>query len=137
MSIKVRSTRVSVRVPVALRRRLTEYCAASGLSERLVVEEALERHLGGSSDAQLVLRRFDRVDEAVGRIRQETEVLAEAFGQYLRVWFGAHAPTDRATMARAEPAYRRFTSRVGEAFASGHRFEDDLGKDLVDDIRDP
>jgi predicted DNA-binding protein len=136
MSIKVRRTRLSARLPAALRQRLRDYCAASGLSERLVVEEALERHLGGSSDAQLVLRRFDRVDEAVGRVRNDVELLAEAFGQYLRVWFAAHAPTETATMVRAETAYRWFAGRLGQAFTSEHRFAHDIPPDLSETDRD-
>jgi len=46
---KIRRVRVSTRLSVALRDRLSKHCAASGLSERAVIEDALRQHLDGTS----------------------------------------------------------------------------------------
>ncbi len=50
---KVRRVRVSTRLTVALRDRLSKYSAASGLSERAVLEDALRQYLDGTSDGRL------------------------------------------------------------------------------------
>ena len=64
---KVRRVRVSARLSVELRARLTKYCAASGISERTVIEDAVRKHLDSTDDTALVLRRFDRVERALAR----------------------------------------------------------------------
>lgn len=131
---KVRRVRVCTRLPVPLRDRLTKYCAASGLSERSVIENALQQYLVGSSDKELLLRRFDRVDEALGRNRHHLELLSEAFGRYLRVWFAAYSPTeaDKPTARKvAEAAYKQFVDHLGQEFSRGHRFPHDLPPETI------
>ena len=66
-AVKVRGIRMGTRLRPDLRVRLARYSAASGLSERIVIEEALTKHFDGSDDGALLLRRFDRVDEAQAR----------------------------------------------------------------------
>jgi hypothetical protein len=131
---KVRRVRVCTRLPVPLRDRLTKYCAASGLSERSVIENALQQYLVGSSDKELLLRRFDRVDEALARDRHHLELLSEAFGRYLRVWFAAHSPTEAgkpAARKAAEADYKRFVQDLGKEFSKGHRFVHDLPPEMI------
>jgi hypothetical protein len=128
---KVRRVRVSTRLAVPLRDRLTQHCAVSGLSERAVIEDALRQYLDGTGDRTLFLKRFDRLDKEAARGRRDVELLSEAFGIYLRQWFAAHTPTvaeggKPGVRASADAAFTRFAQHVGERFSGGHRFLDDL-----------
>jgi hypothetical protein len=126
---KVRRVRVGTRLSLELRARLTKYCAASGISERTVIEDALRKYLEGTDDMALLLRRFDRIERAQARERRDLELLSEAFGRYMRLWFMAHAPsTADAGKARgtSEAQYKHFAQHLGAQFAQGHRFVDDL-----------
>jgi hypothetical protein len=134
---KVRRTRVCARISVSVRDRLAKYCAASGISERAVIENALRQYLEGSSDFALLLRRLDRLDRELARDHRDLEVLSEAFGRYLRLWFVAHAPGaaesgKAAARAGAESAYKKFAEHVGEQFRLGHRFLDDLPREALE-----
>jgi len=132
---KVRRVRVSARISVSVRDRLTKYCAASGISERSVIENALRQYLEGSSDSALMLRRLDRLQVSVGRDHRDLELLSEAFGLYMRAWFLAHSPSvaDSKTMRAGEGAYKAFAQHLGERFSAGHRFVDDLPKESMND----
>jgi predicted DNA-binding protein len=140
---KVRRVRVGTRLSLELRSRLTKYCAASGIAERTVIEDALRKYLDATDDTALVLRRFDRVERALARDHRDLELLSEAFGRYMRLWFMTHAPsgTDAgkaAARAAAETQYKRFAQYLGAEFAQGHRFIDDLPVEAVggeDDVK--
>jgi hypothetical protein len=133
---KVRRVRVSARISVSVRDRLTKYCAASGISERAVVETALRQYLEGSSDSALILRRLDRLQVLVGRDHRDLELLSEAFGLYMRAWFLAHSPSvaeNSKTMRAGEGACKIFAQHLGERFSAGHRFVDDLPRGSMHD----
>jgi hypothetical protein len=137
-TVKVRRVRLCTRLSVPLRARLAKYCAASGLSERTIVEDALHKYLDGTGDTALLLRRFDRVDDALARDHRGLELLSEAFGRYLRLWFGAHAPGSseggpHAAAHVAEQRYAQFARHLGDKFSEGHRFHDDLRAVAEDD----
>jgi predicted DNA-binding protein len=128
---KVRRVRVGTRLSLELRSRLTKYCAASGISERTVIEDALRKYLDATDDTALVLRRFDRVERALACEHRDLELLSEAFGQYIRLWFTAHAPSKAeasmaAALRAAETAYKQFANRLGAEFTKGHRFIDEV-----------
>ena len=128
---KVRRVRVCARLSVELRDKLARYCAASGISERTVIEDALQKHLGNESDTELLLRRFDRVERDMARDHRDLELLSEAFGRYMRLWFAAHAPSageagKAAARAAGEVPYRQFAQHLGTQFKQGHRFLDDF-----------
>jgi hypothetical protein len=128
---KVRRVRIGTRISVELRNRLTKYCAASGLSERTVIEDALRKYLDATDDTALLLRRFDRVDRALAREHRDVELLSATFGRYMRSWFAAHVPSTSdagmaATRSAAETEYKKFAQHVGAEFAQGHRFIDDF-----------
>jgi hypothetical protein len=128
---KVRRVRVCARLTVQLRDKLARYCAASGISERTVIEDALQKHLGNESDTELLLRRFDRVERDMARDHRDLELLSEAFGRYMRLWFTAHAPNTVeagrvAARGAAETQYRQFAQHVGAQFMQGHRFVNDV-----------
>jgi len=132
---KVRRVRVSARISVSVRDRLTKYSAASGISERAVIENALRQYLEGSSDSALMLRRLDRLQALVGRDHRDLELLSEAFGLYMRAWFLAHSPSvaESKTPHAGEGAYKAFAQHLGERFSAGHRFVDDLPKESMNE----
>ena len=128
---KVRRVRVCARLSAELRDKLARYCAASGISERTAIEDALQKHLGNESDTELLLRRFDRVERDMARDHRDLELLSEAFGRYMRLWFAAHAPSageagKAAARAAGEVPYRQFAQHLGTQFKQGHRFIDDF-----------
>jgi hypothetical protein len=128
---KVRRVRVCARLSVELRAKLAKYCAASGISERTVIEEALQKHLDSKSDTELLLRRFDQVKRDMARDHRDLELLSEAFGRYMRLWFTAHAPSTvepgkGAARAAGEAQYRQFAQYLGAQFTGGHRFVNDV-----------
>ena len=127
---KVRRVRVGTRLSLELRNRLTKYCAASGISERTIIEDALRKYLDGTDDSALVLRRFDRMERALAKGHRDLELLSEAFGRYMRMWLAAHVPSTAeagvaATRGAAEARYKQFAQYLGAQFAQGHRFIDD------------
>jgi hypothetical protein len=127
--------RMGTRLRPDLRARLARYNAANGLSERVATEQALTKHFEGSDDRALLLRRLDRVDEALAHDRRELE-LSEAFGRYLRLWFLAHAPaTEAGVLNAAEAQYQLFARHLAAHFSKGHRFSDDFAVEAaaVDD----
>jgi hypothetical protein len=134
---KVRRVRVYTRLSLPVRKRLTEYCAAKGVSERTVIETALSKHLDGTGDTATVLGRLDRLDVALDRerrqrelLQRDVEVLSESFGRFLRLWFAAHAQADAghagAARKAADAQYEQFARAIAEHFRSGHRFVHDL-----------
>jgi predicted DNA-binding protein len=128
---KVRRVRVGTRLSLELRNRLTKYCAASGISERTIIEDALRKYLDGTDDSALVLRRFDRLEHALAKDHRDVELLSEAFGRYMRLWLAAHAPSTAeagmaATRSAAEARYKQFAQHLGAHFSQGHRFIHDL-----------
>jgi len=132
---KVRNSRVWTRLSVALRERITGYCAASGIAERTVFEAALGQYIDGTSDMALVMRRMDRLGRALERTHRNLDVLSAAFGAFVRLWL-AHAPNMpeerlHAARSKAEGAYRKFLEHVAEQFSEGRRFIDDLPKEAI------
>jgi predicted DNA-binding protein len=128
---KVRRVRFGTRLSLELRNRLTKYCAASGISERTIIEDALRKYLDGTDDSALVLRRFDRMERALARDHRDLELLSEAFGRYMRMWLATQAPSMAeagmaATRGASEARYKQFAQHLGAHFAQGHRFIHDL-----------
>jgi hypothetical protein len=115
---KVRRVRVGTRLSVELRAQLTKYCAASGISERTVIEDALSKHLHNDDNTALIVRRLDRTNRELAHAQRDLELLSEAFGRYMRLWFMAHAASNTevgkgATRGAGETQYRQFAQRLG------------------------
>jgi hypothetical protein len=138
---KVRRVRVYPRLNLAIRQRLTAYCARKGLTERDAIEEAIVQYLDGSSDSAKVLGQLQRLaltldaererrDEAHREVHGALEVLSEAFGRFLRLWMFVHAAAFQrpATVEAADGLYQQFAAKLAEYFLRGHRFLDDLPK---------
>jgi predicted DNA-binding protein len=127
--------RLLPRVPAELAERLSQVCASTNATETAVIEAALRKHLDGTSDRTLLFRRLDRLDRAHERSRRDVELLAEAFAVYVQLWL-AHAPTlteDERKAARkvAEGRYGQFVEHINKQFSGGHRFLDDLPREVI------
>lgn len=136
---KLRRVRVYPRLNLEVRKRLTEYCARKGLTERDIIEEAILQYLDATSDSAKVLGQLERLalafdadrerrEGALRAVHQAIEVLSEAFGRFVRLWMLVHAATfeQPATKDAAEALYRKFAAKVAEYFLRGHRFVHDL-----------
>ncbi len=142
---KVRRVRVYTRFSHALRKHLLAYCAATGRSERAVIEDAVTRYLANPAKDPSTSGPLDRLTQAINddrRLRErqhrELEILSETFGRFLRVWTIVHAPTftqpatpEAAELlskqrASGEALYKRFAANVADQFLRGHRFVHDL-----------
>ena len=74
------------RIPPELAVRLRGYRALTSASESAVVEAALRKHLDLDSDAERILRRFDRLTRKVARLQREVEVNAEFMAVWAQMW---------------------------------------------------
>jgi hypothetical protein len=89
------------------------------------MEAALAQYLDATGNLAVLLRRFDRVDRALGEQHRDVELVADALGGFVRVWLEARASAPGGS-ATAEVQYRNFLERLAGRMAEGHRFRDDL-----------
>jgi hypothetical protein len=120
-----------------LAKRLVEYSAASGIASSTVVQAALRQYLDRTSDTTLILRRLDRLGRADARAHRDLELLSEAFAVWVKVWF-ANTPcitddTKESARRTAESRFAQFIEHVVERFTGGHRFLDDLPREVIAD----
>ena len=132
--------RLVPRVSADVANRLAALCAATHSTESAVVEAALRQYLDGTSDQTLLLHRLNRLGRALERIHRDLELLSEAFGVFIRLWF-AHTPAvqeDAKPSARriAESRYKQFIEHVTHQFSGGQRFLDDLPRETLADDRE-
>jgi hypothetical protein len=133
---KDRRERVYPRISHAIRKRMTEYCACKGVTERDFIEDTILQRLDGTSDSAKVLGQLERLALALDAQQQqrdlqhrELEMLSAAFGRYLRLWFLVHLPPDSEEKQQAgADMFRDFAARLAEEFARGRRFVDDFPK---------
>jgi hypothetical protein len=137
--------RIYTRLTHALRKHLLAYSAATGRSERAVIEDAVARYLAHPAKDPSTSGPLDRLAQAIDedrRVRErqhrDVEILSEAFGQFVRVWAIAHAPmlappaTPEAAAlltkhrATGEEFFERLMTSVADRFRRGHRFIQDL-----------
>jgi len=142
---KVRRVRVYTRLSHALRKHLLAYCAATGRSERAVIEDAVARYLASPAKDPSTSGPLDRLAQAIDddrRLRErqhrDLEILSETFGRFLRLWTIVHAstftqpasPEAAETLSRqratGEALYKRLAATVADHFLRGHRFVNDL-----------
>ncbi len=114
---KLRRVRVYPRLTLDVRKRLTEYCARKGLTERDIIEEAIRQYLDGTADSAKVLAQLERLALAIDAERERREgahrevhraieVLSEVFGRFVRLWLFVHAanpPYDGVVGAQEKP----------------------------------
>ena len=139
MSKMLRPQRVRLHpyVEEAVAKRLSAHCASTGIPASSVIEAALRQYLDGTSDKTLIRRRLNRLARAEVRTQRDLEVLSEAFGVWVRVWFAQVPAMDGAAkeLARrtAESRYARFVEQVAERFSGRERFLDDLPREVLAD----
>ena len=138
-ALKPRRVRVYPRLTLEVRKRLSEYGARKGLTERDLIEEAIRQYLDGTSDSAKVLAQLERLAMAVdaererregahGEVHRAIEVLSEAFGRFVRLWMMVHAATFKVpvTEEAADALYAKFAAKIADYFRRGHRFLHDL-----------
>jgi hypothetical protein len=138
---KLRRVRIYTRLSHALRTRLLAFCAATGRSERAVIEEAVERYLANPGKSAAHSGPLERLVQAIDDDRRQRqlehrdlEILSEAFGRFMRLWLGTVHPLvaeqgKGAELRKAgELAYEKFARFVADQFLDGHRFVHDLPK---------
>jgi predicted DNA-binding protein len=136
---KPQRVRVYPRLTLEVRKRLSEYGARKGLTERDIIEEAIRQYLDGTSDSAKVMAQLERLtlaidaehqrrDSAHGEVHRAIEVLSEAFGRFVRLWMFVHAATFEIPTTReaADSLFKEFAAKVAEYFRRGHRFLHDL-----------
>jgi hypothetical protein len=136
-SAKQPRTRVHVRLSAQTRKLLKEHAVARGISERAVLEAALNEHFHDVGDSTLVMRRLDRLGRAIGRLQRDNEISMEALMIFVKFWF-AHTPAiedenKRAAQGRAEARYKQFVAYVNDLLARGHRAFDDFPREPLAD----
>jgi hypothetical protein len=80
-------TRVRIQPYVApdLQRKLRAWAAAKNLTESAVAEAAIAEYLDeGRPDQDLISRRLDLLSQAISRLQNDFDLLADAFGRYVR-----------------------------------------------------
>jgi hypothetical protein len=142
---KVRRVRVYTRLSHGIRTRLLAFCAATGRSERAVIEDAVTRYLAHPARDSSASGPLDRLAQAIDddrRLRErqhrDLEIVSEAFGRFLRLWMIVHASTFKSPetpeaaqvlsrqRAGGEALFQRFAASVADHFLRGHRFGHDL-----------
>jgi hypothetical protein len=108
----------------ALRKRLALYSSKKGTTKSAVVEAALLQYLDAEvTDRALILRRLDRLTRAGAIHQRNFELLSEAFGVFVQLWF-AHTPRlaeDEKAGAEqvARARYTQFLEHVSSEVANG------------------
>ncbi len=116
-------------------RALKKYLAAyPKKSKSSVIEAALAEFFTNTTDADVLYRRLDRQQRAVGKVARDLEVFQEAFAVFVRLWF-AHTPrigeSERdGAQTYAAQRYAQFCEYVGKQLAGGHTFVDDIAEDV-------
>ena len=67
--------------------RFKAYTAATGATDRAVMNAALEQYLDRSSDTELIYRRLDKISRGVRRAHRQTETVAEFLALFVHIWF--------------------------------------------------
>jgi hypothetical protein len=117
-------------IPSALRKRVRQYAAKKGVSESSITHAALSRYLDDTNDAPVLLRKMDRLERSVERVHRDSDVFAEAFAVFVKIWL-AHTPrlADSEKRLAEHSALQRFAEYheyVAEKVAEGGTFIADL-----------
>jgi hypothetical protein len=111
------------RVTSELSSRVKKYCAAHNITETALMRTALEQYLTGTTSQSVLMRRLDLLGLELQRLVAGIELLGEAFGTFVRLWF-AHNPEigdgHKGTARRdASRRYRFFVQHVVRAIGDG------------------
>jgi predicted DNA-binding protein len=122
----------TITLPPELSRRLEGFAEARGATMSGVIEEAVTKHLGDEHEWDVLYRRLDRHTRALTRLQRDVDVVLEAFGAFVQVWYGHTRPlaeSERESARREAWAnYQKFMGVVSGRVAAGKRFVDDLSR---------
>ena len=116
-------------------RALKKYIAAHPRkSKSSVIDAALSEFFSNTTEADVLYRRLDRQQRAIGKLGRDLEILQEAFAVFVRLWF-AHTPRvgegeRESAQTYAQQRYAQFCDYVGRQVAQGHQFVDDIAYDM-------
>jgi len=137
MDPKRKHVRVGTRMRPELRNRLAGFALASGVPESGIIASSLEQYLDRTSDRELLMARLNRLENVLGRVHRDQQLLAQAFSVFVRLWFAHTRPVAEEEKAHArataEARYKRFLEHVVEEFARGRRLVDDLPREVIAD----
>ena len=128
-------------LPPELRKRLVLYASKRGLSQSNIVETALTQHLDAEvTDRVLILRRIDRLLREATRHHRDSEILSQAFGVFIKVWFAQTPRLANEAKPGAEQharrRYEQFTEHVAALVSSGRTFAADFIADKAEESGD-
>ena len=120
-----------------LRARLRQHCASVNATETAVVELAIEKHIDGTADKTLLLRRLDRIGRAIDRLGHSIDLHMEAYAIWVKLWF-AHTPSvpeeaKRSARSLAESRFKQYIDHVTAEYTAGRRFLQDMPHESVAD----
>jgi len=85
LSVMRKRVRIQPYVSRDLRQKLQAWAAAKSLTESAVAEAAFSEYFDdGRADVDVILRRLDLTSQAVARLRNDFDLLSDAFGHYVR-----------------------------------------------------
>ena len=123
-----RRVRIQPYLSRELQGRLRSWAAAEGVTESAAVEAALSEYLdGGRADKELIARRLDVMGEALATLQGDFDILAGAFGRFVRRLFLRAITTDGPDKdQRVEAGYQAFLRGVLDQSQRGARFTTDV-----------
>jgi hypothetical protein len=124
-------------LPADLHQRFRAYCAARQVTESSVVQGALIDYLDDTRDAELILRRLDRNNRGVDRLRRDQELLFEFLGHWIQIWYAytPELPSNERPQAQqsGRRRYEQLVDYVSRRIASGERLVHALVRESVAD----
>ncbi|MEO8212378.1 MAG: hypothetical protein ABI560_04265 [Myxococcales bacterium] len=107
-----------------MQHRMRAWAAAQNVTESAVVEAGLSEYLDdGRTDDDLIARRLDLVSQSVGRLQSDMDLLADAFGRYVRHLFILALTKSGADQEQqAEGKYQSFLRGILDESGVGGRF---------------
>jgi hypothetical protein len=116
--------RIQPYVTPELRRRVQAAALSDGVTESAVIEAALSEYFAEKKvDDELMLRRLDFLGQSVARLQSDVDVLADAFGRYVRYLFlAAITKTGPDQKQRTEAEYQTFLQGLFDQNCTGTRF---------------
>jgi hypothetical protein len=123
-----RRVRLQPYVSRELQGKLRSWAAAEATTESAVVEAALAEYLDrGRSDKELIARRLDVLGDAVASLQDDVDILAGAFGRFVRRLFLRAITSDGQDKdRRVEAAYQAFLRGILDERQRGARFTTDV-----------
>jgi hypothetical protein len=114
-------------VDPVLDQRARAYAIAHGLTDSAVTEAALKKYLDeGCVDEPLVVGRLDGVTAMVNKIQHDLDVLAVAFGGFVKYSFISAPTATPEGLRRAETVNRAFLQSVSKRLSEGPTFPQEV-----------